>query len=84
MQIVIDIPNTVCERILEGTFCGIINNTIYEAIRNSKPLTKVFEDIKSQISLCKKNIKSENSDYLTGYICAFSTVEGMIAEADGG
>ena len=43
-------------------------------------LTKISE----QISSIKRNVKSENSDYLTGYISALSTVEGVIAEIDGG
>lgn len=33
----------------------------------------------SEISSVKKNMKSDNGDYLTGYISALSTIEGMIA-----
>ena len=33
-----------------------------------------------QIAEWKKHIKSENQDYLTGYICGLSVVEGMIAD----
>lgn len=32
-----------------------------------------------EISDLKKSMKSENSDYLSGYFSAFSTIEGMIA-----
>lgn len=47
----------------------------------SKSLIKSMQE---QISSIKRNVKSENSDYLTGYISALSAVEGMIAEMDGG
>lgn len=33
----------------------------------------------SEISSLKNNAKSENSDYLIGYISALSTIEGFIA-----
>lgn len=33
-----------------------------------------------QIAEWKKNLKSENQDYLTGYMCGLSVVEGMIAD----
>lgn len=36
----------------------------------------------SEISGLKKNAKSENVDYLTGYISALSTIEGIIARQD--
>ena len=35
--------------------------------------------ILKQIRQFKRSVKSEYSDYLTGYICALSAVEGMIA-----
>lgn len=41
---------------------------------------KDVEPLKKQIADFKRAVKSENSDYLTGYISALSTVEGMIAE----
>lgn len=34
----------------------------------------------SEISNLKKNMKSENGDYLSGYFSALSTIEGVIAE----
>lgn len=37
----------------------------------------------SEIADFKKHIKSENSDYLTGYLSALSAVEEMIAEMRG-
>ena len=38
------------------------------------------ELLKKEIADFKRTVKSDNSDYLTGYICALSAVEGMIAE----
>jgi transcriptional regulator with XRE-family HTH domain len=38
--------------------------------------------IKADIAFTKRNIKSQNSDYLTGFISALSAVEGMIAEVE--
>ena len=36
-------------------------------------------ELKRQISDFKRKLQSPNSDYLTGYICALSVTEGMIA-----
>lgn len=41
-----------------------------------------LESIKKQIADFKCCAKSESSDYLTGYLSALSTVEGMIAEVE--
>ena len=42
----------------------------------------VLDKIKTDIAFAKRNIISENSEYLTGYISALSAVEGMIAQAE--
>lgn len=42
------------------------------------------DDILKQIKDFKKCVKSENSDYLTGYLSALSVVEGMLANYDNG
>ena len=39
-----------------------------------------LDNIAKQIADFKRCVQSENSDYLTGYLCALSVVEGMIAE----
>ncbi|MGN0613714.1 MAG: hypothetical protein ACI4JB_07405 [Porcipelethomonas sp.] len=39
-----------------------------------------IEPLKKEIADFKRTVKCDNSDYLTGYICALSVVEGMIAE----
>ena len=41
---------------------------------------KDISDLKKQIADFKKAVFSTNSDYLTGYICALSATEGIIAE----
>lgn len=40
----------------------------------------MLNELKEQIAFAKRNIKSENSDYSAGYVCALIAVEGMIAE----
>lgn len=42
-----------------------------------------IKSLKAQIAEFKRCVKSDNSDYLTGYICALSSVEGMIEELIG-
>ena len=44
----------------------------------------VIKELQEQIASVKRNVKSDNSDYLTGYISALSAVEGMIANATKG
>lgn len=39
-------------------------------------------DIAKQIADFKRVINSPNSDYMTGYLCALSVTEGMIANTD--
>ena len=56
-------------------------------IEENEKMKERRENLKSlaeQIAHIKRSVKSENSDYLTGYISALSAVEGMIAEMDGG
>ena len=38
------------------------------------------DKLRAEVKECKVMQQSENSDYRTGYICAMSTVEGMIAD----
>ncbi len=39
-----------------------------------------LQSLAYEIARVKRCVKSENSDYLTGYLCALSVVEGMIAD----
>lgn len=50
-------------------------------IIENAPALQPLNDIQQQIVDFKKSVKSENSDYLTGYLSALSAVEGMIDEA---
>ena len=43
-----------------------------------------IKSLKAQIAEFKWCVKSDNSDYLTGYISALSAVEGMIDKLIGG
>ena len=43
------------------------------------PEYKDVTELKKQISDFKRMVQSPNSDYLTGYVCALSVTEGMIA-----
>ena len=42
----------------------------------------LLETLKKNIADFKWNIHCENTDYMTGYLCALSAVEGMIAEVE--
>ena len=39
-----------------------------------------LQKLADEIASFKRCVKSDNSDYLTGYLCALSVVEGMIAD----
>ena len=39
-----------------------------------------LQKLADEIASFKRHVKSDNSDYLTGYLCALSVVEGMIAD----
>ena len=42
--------------------------------------TDSLQKLADEIAFFKRHVKSENSDYLTGYLSALSVVEGMIAD----
>lgn len=52
------------------------------AIKQLPPIqpTNNLQKLADEIASFKRCVKSDNSDYLTGYMCALSVVEGMIAE----
>lgn len=39
-----------------------------------------LQKLADEIASFKRCVKSDNSDYLTGYLCALSVVDGMIAD----
>ena len=53
-------------------FNMVIAETVKE-VRENNGLSGLAEEITE----FKSHVKSENSDYLTGYLCALSAVEGM-------
>lgn len=42
----------------------------------------MIESLKKQIAFAKRTMKSENSGYMEGYLCALTAVEGMVAEIE--
>ena len=50
---------------------------------NSQPTIQPdnnLQKLADEIASFKRHVKSDNSDYITGYLCALSVVEGMIAD----
>lgn len=58
------------------------DNKIIEAVEQLPPVQpdNNLQKLADEIASFKRCVKSDNSDYLTGYLCALSVVEGMIAE----
>ena len=61
---------------------GIGFPEVKEAAKIGVKAIIVLDALKDQITSIKRNAKSDNNDYLTGYICALSAVEGVIAEVN--
>ena len=61
------------------------DNKIIKAIKQLPPIQpdNGLQKLADEIASFKRCVKSENSDYLTGYLCALSVVEGMIADMRG-
>lgn len=59
------------------------NDLCFIPTADVKPVS-VIKELQEQIASVKRSVKSENSDYLTGYVAALSAVEGMIAETTKG
>lgn len=53
--------------------------TVLDSLPTIQPDNNL-QKLADEIATFKRCVKSENSDYLTGYLCALSVVEGMIAE----
>ncbi len=65
--------------------CGLIKAVtgIYKCYIEQLPPIQPdngLQKLADEIASFKRCVKSENSDYLTGYLCALSVVEGMIAD----
>jgi len=61
------------------------DNKIIEAVEQLPTIqpTDNLQKLADKIASFKRCVKSDNSDYLTGYLCALSVVEGMIADMRG-
>lgn len=57
-------------------------NRVIDEIKQLPPIrpTDNLQKLADEIASFKRHVKSDNSDYLTGYLCALSVVEGMIAD----
>lgn len=62
--------------------CAAEYRQFAEWLKESKRLNEGLENIKAQIAFAKATMETANSDYMTGYICALSAVEGMITEVE--
>ena len=69
--------------ILKGKYEAFMEYIKEQPAADVQPIS-VIKELQEQIASVKRNIKSDNSDYLTGYIVALSAVEGMIADATKG
>ena len=67
---------------LSRTAFAYDDNTVWGAVNMATEALETIDSLKDQITLLKRSVKSENSDYLTGYTCALSAVEGVIAEVN--
>lgn len=75
-----DIEDYGCE-IPEGFNQDHLDRATF-AIKQLSPIQpdNGLQKLADEIATFKRCVKSDNSDYLTGYLCALSAVEGMIAE----
>ena len=55
---------------------------VYNAIKQLPPIQSDngLQKLADEIASFKRCVKSDNSDYLTGYLSALSVVEGMVAD----
>ena len=63
MKIVIDIPDKKWELIQNNGYCGIIDDLLFQNIKNGIPLAEVIEDIKAEI----KSLYDEPARYVPNY-----------------
>lgn len=82
----IDIPSPTVPEYVEHheqikNMMEIVDGWI-ERIQEEPPIqpTDNLQKLADEIASFKRCVKSDNSDYLTGYLCALSVVEGMIAD----
>lgn len=60
MQIVIDIPDKKWELIQSNEYCGIIDDLLFQNIKNGTPLAEVIENIMAEIDEKCDCVKRDN------------------------
>ena len=58
MKLVIEIDDDMYRAIKNDMYCGVLNLTLYDAIRNGTPLSKGHGDLKDQNEILTVLIKS--------------------------
>lgn len=51
----------------------------YKAVKKAIASIEGWERLKKEVYMLKRNQNSENQDYRTGFQCALSNVEGLMA-----
>lgn len=75
-----DEDNDVCSNFSEKAPTKENYETLIKVLTDSmKKQDKLLADIKSGIADLRNKMDSKNMEYYTGYMCALSTVEGLIA-----
>lgn len=73
------VPQEFWEYEFDGKWRGCTIKDLLDSQPTIQPDNNL-QKLADEIASFKRCVKSENSDYLTGYLCALSVVEGMIAE----
>lgn len=73
------VPQEFWEYEFDGKWRGCTIKDLLDSQPTIQPDNNL-QKLADEIASFKRCVKSENSDYLTGYLCALSVVEGMIAD----
>ena len=76
------VPQEFWEYEFDGKWMGCTIKDLLDSQPTIQPDNNL-QKLADEIASFKRCVKSENSDYLTGYLCALSVVEGMIADMRG-
>ena len=76
------VPQEFWEYEFDGKWRGCTIKDLLDSQPTIQPDNNL-QKLADEIASFKRCVKSENSDYLTGYLCALSVVEGMIADMRG-
>lgn len=76
------VPQEFWEYEFDGKWRGCTIKDLLDSQPTIQPDNNL-QKLADEIASFKRCVKSDNSDYLTGYLCALSVVEGMIADMRG-